>query len=334
MARTDIHRPAEINPLEYDFVGLSYVGQYEEVNEAGFVARHRSQISDHMENTGGRFSDHEHGGNCHVCGAHCHYTAIFYHRPTNVYIETGLDCAENMRMGDPAIYRKFRAEVQGLLHQRKGKQNAEETLAIAGMGFAWEVYQHAGNDQEWLIQHGCMEERCPNTRTWNADTLVSIVGSLIKYGKFVSEAQENLLRKCMKRIQAEPERRRKRKEEQERQATLTSDCPEGKQVIEGTVLSVKYKESFGYSVLKVLVKDKRGYKVWGTLPKAIEDADKGEVITFTANVKPSDDDPKFGFFKQPSKARFLERHKDNIDIDAPTNDDMSYEQPNPHDIAT
>ena len=34
-------------------------------------------------------------------------------------------------------------------------------------------------------------------------------------------------------------------------------------------------------------------------------AQKGDIITFTATVEPSQDDPKFGFFKRPAKGSFL-----------------------------
>ncbi len=36
-------------------------------------------------------------------------------------------------------------------------------------------------------------------------------------------------------------------------------------------------------------------------------ADKGDVVTFTATLSRSDKDPKFGFFKRPSKASFVSR---------------------------
>lgn len=83
---------------------------------------------------------------------------------------------------------------------------------------------------------------------------------------------------------------------------------DGKQTITGTVITVKDQSSdWGWS-LKMLVKDDRGFKVWGSVASSIlEQCDssvhlKGKRVTFTATLKASDDDAKFGFFKRPTKA--------------------------------
>lgn len=83
---------------------------------------------------------------------------------------------------------------------------------------------------------------------------------------------------------------------------------DGKQVITGDVLSIKWQESdYGYT-LKMLVKDERGFKVYGTAPKAIKDSvdDYDDLldkkVTFSAMVSASRDDEKFGFYYRPSKA--------------------------------
>jgi hypothetical protein len=97
-------------------------------------------------------------------------------------------------------------------------------------------------------------------------------------------------------------------------------CPSGKVVVSGTVLTTKWVENtFGYhktSSLKMLVKDARGFKVWGTAPSKLgrtEDEDgysvyqelKGCEVEFTATVEPSADDKLFGTFSRPSKARIV-----------------------------
>lgn len=97
MKRNDIHRPSAIYPTEYEFVAVEH-----DPVSLGFVQWYwaqRQRIIAHMTQTGGAFSDHEHKGNCHVCGAHCIYTAVFYHCASNTYIRTGFDCAEKMGAG-------------------------------------------------------------------------------------------------------------------------------------------------------------------------------------------------------------------------------------------
>ena len=98
----------------------------------------------------------------------------------------------------------------------------------------------------------------------------------------------------------------------------------GKQTITGTIISTKEVDGFAYGqrVVKMVVKDDRGFKLYGTVPQAILDAGvyghgrkfgananywnyevlKGQRVTFSATVQASDDDDKFGFFKRPTKA--------------------------------
>lgn len=91
--------------------------------------------------------------------------------------------------------------------------------------------------------------------------------------------------------------------EQERQAA--EPCPTGRINITGEVVSVKTQyDAFGPQ-FKMLVKDDRGFKVWGTIPKAI-DPSAGCRVSFVAAVEPSGDDNKFGFYKRPSKAVLLD----------------------------
>ena len=111
--------------------------------------------------------------------------------------------------------------------------------------------------------------------------------------------------------------------EAERQAehAAAESISAGKQLITGKIISTKLVDGFGYNqtVLKMVVKDDRGFKVYGTVPQAIIDEAvprphslgaqvwdyevlKGQRITFSATVQASDDDDKFGFFKRPTKA--------------------------------
>jgi len=86
---------------------------------------------------------------------------------------------------------------------------------------------------------------------------------------------------------------------------------EGKQVIQGEVITVKEQNSDWGWVVKMVVKDDRGFKVWGSVAGSILDqcdsweALKGQRVTFTATVAVSEDDDKFGFFKRPTKATIL-----------------------------
>jgi hypothetical protein len=75
----------------------------------------------------------------------------------------------------------------------------------------------------------------------------------------------------------------------------------------GRVVSKREQEgwSYGSTVVKalLLVETPQGhYKLWGNLPKAIEDVEIGTVVRFDAMVTRSDRDESFGFWSRPTKA--------------------------------
>lgn len=99
------------------------------------------------------------------------------------------------------------------------------------------------------------------------------------------------------------------KTEQERAARDAAhaegeDVPEGRLVITGTLLAMKWQESYYGDTLKMLVQDDRGFRVWGSVPSSL-DANRNDRIQFTAAVQRSDKDSKFGFFKRPTKSQVL-----------------------------
>lgn len=87
------------------------------------------------------------------------------------------------------------------------------------------------------------------------------------------------------------------------------DAPEGRIVITGTALAFKWQSSNFGDVLKMLVQDDRGFRVWGSVPIGLQDAERESRITFSATVAASDKDSKFGFFKRPTKAKIITKEK-------------------------
>src|SRR5882672_4280684 len=99
MARNDIHRPSQIEHLDYEFV-CNEVIKMEGLGDAIFMMDERKRKAAHFARTGGKYADHEHGGNCHVCGAAAIYTVLFYHSKSNSYVRTGGDCADKLGYGE------------------------------------------------------------------------------------------------------------------------------------------------------------------------------------------------------------------------------------------
>jgi len=72
--------------------------------------------------------------------------------------------------------------------------------------------------------------------------------------------------------------------------------------IKGDVLSKKDVYNDYGCATKAIIWDERGFKVYGTLPAAILDAEIGSVVEFEAKVSAAQDDENFGFYSRPTKA--------------------------------
>jgi len=79
--------------------------------------------------------------------------------------------------------------------------------------------------------------------------------------------------------------------------------PEGRVTIEGEVIKIDWYENAYGETQKMLVKADEGWRVFGTVPAAL-DCERGDRVQFTATIE-TGDDPDFGFFKRPAKAALL-----------------------------
>lgn len=117
----------------------------------------------------------------------------------------------------------------------------------------------------------------------------------------LSDRQIEVLLQAPAKIKA---RQAREKAEAERMAQATP-VPTGTEQITGEVLTLKWVEGDYGSTLKMLVMEDRGFKVWGTCPRAIQ-PEKGDRVSLLAAVEPSHDDPLFGFYKRPRNASVIE----------------------------
>jgi hypothetical protein len=291
--RTDIHRPSAINPIDYEFVSYDYIGP--NAQDVLGLAVERRVFQAHVAKTGGKFSTHEHGGTCHVCGASALYLANFYFRPTNTYIQVGEDCAEKFHLGSPSAFKRFRGKVHEGLAAKAGLRKAEAILTEAGLAQAWAVY----NDYHARLKvpgvfHASQEET----------TIEDIVGKLVRYGS-LSEKATNYLRSLVERhAQAGV---RKAAQEAAKAAAAPVPDAEGRVKIVGEVVSVKAPEAYArFPTWKILIKAPEGYTLWGARPRSIAQVKRGDKVELYAAVQRSDRDEKFGFFSRPTKAVITE----------------------------
>ena len=278
--RIDIHRPSVIITTDYQFVGFEGLPpDGDMMNNLQTVIEERIRIRAHMDSTGGTYSHHAHGGNCHVCGAGAIYTALFFHRPSNVYIRTGLDCAR--KLDDAVNGDEFRSNIARGMEARAGKRKAAALLATHGLERALTI-ANADDGQHY-------EER----------VIGEIVSRLIHYGD-ISEKQIAFVRSLISRIDNRAQILAQRAAEKEAAAPIP--LADGRIEITGEILTIKERE-FGSPA--ILVRHSTGWKLWGSLPSAISSAQRGDVVTFSAAIKASENDPKFGFFTRPTKAKVV-----------------------------
>lgn len=284
MLRTDIHRPSIIVPEDYKFVGFECL-KIEDLGDAQFIISERIKIRNHMKQTGGTYSHHAHGGNCHICGAYAIYTALFYHTPTNVYVRTGLDCADKLDCGDVET---FRRQVKTALEQNAGKRKAKALLEVNNLLPAWEIYT-ATDTADWRHEEEIVSD---------------IVSKLVKYGS-LSDKQFAFLRSLIEKITHRQEIDAKRAADH--QAAKPVPVTDGRVMICGKVLSIKRPAPYeGGFPTRILVLHADGWKLFGSLPRDIQDVKVGQDVEFSATIKASDKDPKFGFFSRPTKARIVD----------------------------
>jgi len=298
MARTDIHRPSAIQPEDYVFVACHYTPKGGDIIDFAALRHEREIFRRHMEETGGKFSGHEHGGNCHVCGAWFIDHAIYYHRSTNSYLTIGFDCAEKMAIGDARAFRNWRTARKGAHELQSGKLKAEHILEEAELPRAWELFNildTADDDLESrdkLLEglHGSLRQRTQN----NAYTLVDIVRNVIRYGN-LSDPQGDYLHKLINDIDQAKETQAK----WDAESAAAKPAPSGRVEFEGTLLSKKYVEGYYGDQLKGVVKTDDGWKVYLTIPSSAGETKVGDRIALRATLEVSDDDEKFAFGKRP-----------------------------------
>lgn len=309
--RFDEHRPSVVKPEDYDFVAFENL----KYSEPGLVLANRKYINEHMARTGGTYASHEHGGNCHICGAHAIWTYLFHHRPSNTYIRTGSDCGELLDARLAERFRRFKDGVDGEIEAIAGKRKAKATLEAGGLGTAWEIYSEyrenapAGwvpnGNGGWMPEDGHEPSDYELTRMWkeyyrlnNEESIIrDIVRRLVKYGS-ISDKTKEFVGSLLKRIETRGEREAKFAAEK----ATAADVPEGKRIlIEGTVVSKKIVESEYGITHKMLIKGDAGWTVWSTIPASMS-VEKGDRVAIKATVTRSENDPKFGIAKRPVAA--------------------------------
>lgn len=179
----------------------------------------------------------------------------------------------------------------------KRRNHAEKVLRDRGMDRAWEIFANAeGGDNP----------------PYEEKVIRDIVGRLARWGHATDKALDYaaaLVGKIGERAEKAAEIAAERAAEHD--AALPVPEYPGRMVVEGEVLTVKEKVGRYGPVMKMLVRHDDGWKVWGTRPASLADAERGDRVRFEAKVERSRDDEKFGFFSRPTHGDRLEAVPDD-----------------------
>lgn len=289
--RTDVHKPSTAEPADYRQLGVFYQGSSDDEYDA-----YSADIRELEENliahygpcVGGLWLDalgvsgsiafdgwHQRSAQCDCCGARFAHGAAYLHVPTNKVICVGHDCANNL----------FSFSDRNAAIRSREVKVAKERKALAAKK---DKFLAVPENAEAVAYLTARVESGPWS-TFNNDVLAKFH----RYGDLSEKQVAAVLRG-----------RDRDAEKANEPPEFTAPVIEGRITVTGVVLSTKLQDGYlpGQEVLKMLVKDDRGFKVWGSVPSSIWGVQKGNRVTFAAAVTKSDNDETFGFFKRPTKA--------------------------------
>ena len=293
--RNDPHSPSNLITESYD-----YVGSYDSSPTAGMSieygpdgaksvsygpeAAQRMRMSKLIHES----TDSRDDGRCDHCGANIRYRAVLRYRPNGQHIQVGETCLEN-RFG------RATEDFQALRKQAE-LDRAEQRIKKAVQAFV-----EANPDLAWMGEKETPEQYK------GSFFLVDVARKLRSYGE-LSERQVAAVRTAMVREGEFQARKRARDAERARQEAErpSAPAPSGRVSVTGEVWKVQEPDEYAqYPTWKMLVADDRGFRVWGSVPRSLASVKRGDRVSFSAEVTPSDKDDKFGFYSRPTQARVV-----------------------------
>lgn len=277
--RTDRHTPSNLIPSEYRFrIAFAYPGNWPDM---GYNVRESAEMRiAHLASGGTVFSKPNGAGGCHICGAHFRHGAWFVHESSHELIQIGWQCAEKLDF--------LSGEV--VLAQKAAKK-----ATMIEMGRALKIRKRRTNLRIFAT------ESTPELRKAlrvdhriTKDIRARFIANANRWASLTPK-QEKLVLDIAARA-SEP-----------KVVEVNVPAPEGRQVIQGTIVSLKWKATDFGDTLKMTVKVTTPdgvWLAWGTCPRALANDDtlrRGLTVKFTGTLTRSSN-AHFAFFKRPTKA--------------------------------
>lgn len=249
---------------------------------------------------------------CKRCGGEGHYSFNGEHSYCYACDNTAAKLGEQLA---------DRAAAERWCHQRALRRAQRERQAVAKAKAAQDARDQRVANTDPVVVEALRKVYEIETEAYQTGdyTLLSRQNSFMRTmaSKLFNAAENGLTDNMVEAVKKIAEKDAQRAAE----AAALPPVPEGRQRVTGVVASIKVVDTdFGVAV-KVLVKDDRGFKVYGTLANALANAKRVEFgegtegtwldlaagcrVAFTATLKPSQDDPSFGFASRPTNGEWL-----------------------------
>jgi hypothetical protein len=275
--RTDIHRPSISDPAEYTFIG-----EGDSHPDEGFTSwqdgwRGGEALDASID------GNYQQRGRCDHCGAGpLRYWAAFAHTNGEV-ITVGDKCASDLGLDNRSDLDRIRA--------REAAYNRAQAERTAAHLVRWRA-EDPENERAYADLLAREDEAGGSGGRGN-DFVDSLLAYSRKHGGLSEKQRDAVLRGIAKREERKAE---------EANDPAPAPVVEGRITVTGKLVARKAVDSDYGTQEKILVLDDRGFKLWGTEPRALYSAPTGGRITFTAQVERSRDDETFGFYRRPTKA--------------------------------
>lgn len=273
-------KAADINPADYRHLGDYYNGPSPHWREV--YGLEHSRLAAVLNVYGQELNP---ATKCEHCGAGFNHGSLYLYEPTSEIISVGQICSVNT----------FRNRAKTDLAQARLKRAYDRAVAKEQTEAAREA---------WIAENSEVHAHLVKFAD-DVPFYRDLLGSLSHYGGLTAR-QTEAVKRNIQRDSERAVRNLTREAENAEKIAAGVKAPTGVTNVVGTVLSVRtHENAYGYRLV-MTVEDDRGFKVWGTVPRSLNNPTSGDRVTFLAEVTPSDTDPLFGFFKRPRKAGFLQ----------------------------
>jgi hypothetical protein len=323
--RTDIHRPSapEFDPQAYRLVDV-YDLHWESQDHKALSA-----AIEELEAQGVVRAPHAVG--CGHCGqTNMRYVALLAREDVKQWIFVGQDCLAGRFVG------MTKAKFDALRRQAELDRKKQKVLG------AWREFRAANPefpsaDEVFLIGRGLWrhadELGLSTPKRWGDDHLhaagvsraLGTAHDIARKARIYGTASEKQVAFVSRLLVQTKQKWDAYVEAEVAKLSLppTPPVPEGRQIVEGVVLSFKVVDGYfeGQHTIKMLVQADEGWRVFGTRSAALgtqsyqddegewkntDCANAGDRVRFTATLSRSEDED-FGFFKTPRSAVIVER---------------------------